>query len=110
MGHGSFSAITPSLTILSGSLRSKISETLGYAYTLIIIPDVVPTPLKLADMARARTTTSLPNPSLQVTADHKLKVQDAPVYAPGRGEVLLHIKATGVCGCEDRCPEKASQC
>ncbi|KAH7066140.1 sorbitol dehydrogenase-like protein [Paraphoma chrysanthemicola] len=40
----------------------------------------------------------LPNPSLQVTADHRLKQQEAPVFAPGRGEVLLHIKATGVCG------------
>lgn len=42
--------------------------------------------------------TPLPNPSLQVTADHKLKQQEAPVYAPAKGEVLLHIKATGVCG------------
>jgi L-iditol 2-dehydrogenase len=40
----------------------------------------------------------LPNPSLQVTADHKLKAIDAPVFAPKAGEVLLHIKATGVCG------------
>lgn len=44
-------------------------------------------------------STPLPNPSLQVTADHNLKQEDAPVYAPGYGEVLLHIKATGVCGC-----------
>ena len=43
-------------------------------------------------------TTPLPNPSLQVTADHNLKQVGAPVYAPGVGEVLLHIKATGVCG------------
>jgi L-iditol 2-dehydrogenase len=42
--------------------------------------------------------TPLPNPSLQVTADHRLKQVDAPVYAPAAGEVLLHIKATGVCG------------
>jgi len=42
--------------------------------------------------------TTLPNPSLQVTADHNLKLQEAPVYAPAKGEVLLHIKATGVCG------------
>lgn len=42
--------------------------------------------------------TPLPNPSLQVTADHKLKQEEAPVYAPAKGEVLLHIKATGVCG------------
>lgn len=40
----------------------------------------------------------LPNPSLQVTADHQLKQVDAPVYAPRRGEVLLQIKATGICG------------
>lgn len=39
-----------------------------------------------------------PNPSLQVTADHRLKAVDAPVYAPQAGEVLLHIKATGICG------------
>lgn len=40
----------------------------------------------------------LPNPSLQVTADHRLKSIDAPVLAPSAGQVLLHIKATGVCG------------
>ncbi|KAL2208957.1 GroES-like protein [Sarocladium strictum] len=40
----------------------------------------------------------LPNPSLQVTADHQLKAVEAPVFAPKAGEVLLHIKATGVCG------------
>ncbi|KAF2247447.1 sorbitol dehydrogenase-like protein [Trematosphaeria pertusa] len=43
-------------------------------------------------------STPLPNPSLQVTADHSLKQVDAPVHSPGKGEVLLHIKATGVCG------------
>ena len=42
--------------------------------------------------------TPLPNPSLQVTADHSLKQVEAPVYAPQKGEVLLHIKATGICG------------
>ncbi|KZM20780.1 oxidoreductase [Ascochyta rabiei] len=47
-----------------------------------------------------KKTLSMPllNPSLQVTADHNLKQEDAPVYAPSHGEVLLHIKATGVCG------------
>ncbi|KAH7368816.1 chaperonin 10-like protein [Plectosphaerella cucumerina] len=43
-------------------------------------------------------TAPLPNPALQVTADHSLKAIDAPVLAPKRGQVLLHIKATGVCG------------
>ncbi|KAJ9301144.1 hypothetical protein DTO271G3_1279 [Paecilomyces variotii] len=38
------------------------------------------------------------NLSLQVTPDHQLKLVDAPIYQPGPGEVLLHIKATGVCG------------
>ncbi|KAF2662448.1 sorbitol dehydrogenase-like protein [Lophiostoma macrostomum CBS 122681] len=52
-----------------------------------------------ADGPTQRTITApLPNPSLQVTADHQLKQVEAPVYAPGHGEVLLHIKATGVCG------------
>ncbi|KAF9732754.1 hypothetical protein PMIN06_007074 [Paraphaeosphaeria minitans] len=47
---------------------------------------------------KSTISTPLPNPSLQVTADHNLKQVEAPVYAPGIGEVLLHIKATGVCG------------
>lgn len=41
---------------------------------------------------------SMDNPSLQVTADHQIKMVSAPVLKPGRGEVLLHIKATGICG------------
>ncbi|KAK1149075.1 hypothetical protein N8T08_007753 [Aspergillus melleus] len=43
-------------------------------------------------------TTALPNPSLQVTADHNIKLVEAPVYAPQRDQVLLQIKATGICG------------
>lgn len=42
--------------------------------------------------------TSHPNPSLQVTADHQIKMVEAPVVEPGPGDVLLHIKATGICG------------
>ncbi|KAK7957873.1 hypothetical protein PG988_012721 [Apiospora saccharicola] len=42
--------------------------------------------------------TSHPNPSLQVTADHEIKMVEAPVEEPGPGDVLLHIKATGICG------------
>ncbi|RJE22738.1 Dehydrogenase [Aspergillus sclerotialis] len=38
------------------------------------------------------------NPSLQVTADHQLKQVEAPIISPGKGEALLHIKATGICG------------
>lgn len=40
----------------------------------------------------------LDNPSLQVTADHKIKMVKAPIHRPKQGEVLLHIKATGICG------------
>lgn len=47
---------------------------------------------------RTQLTAPLPNPSLQVTADHQLKLVEAPVWAPGPGEVLLHVKATGICG------------
>ncbi|KAM0450083.1 hypothetical protein ACHAO4_006966 [Trichoderma viride] len=42
--------------------------------------------------------TPRPNPSLQTTADHRLKLVEAPVPEPGHGEVLLHVKATGICG------------
>jgi L-iditol 2-dehydrogenase len=38
------------------------------------------------------------NPSLQVTASHKLKLVPAPVREPAHGEVLIHVKATGICG------------
>ncbi|KAJ5206533.1 Polyketide synthase enoylreductase [Penicillium cf. griseofulvum] len=47
---------------------------------------------------RVTLKVSHPNPSLQVTADHKLKSVDTPVYAPKPGEALVHIKATGICG------------
>ena len=42
--------------------------------------------------------TRLKNPSLQVTADQRIKMVDAPTRMPNRGEVLLQIKATGICG------------
>lgn len=38
------------------------------------------------------------NQSLQVIADHDIKQADTPVYSPGRGDGLLHIEATGICG------------
>ena len=38
------------------------------------------------------------NPSLQVTADHQVKMVEAPIRKPGLGEVLIHVKATGICG------------
>ncbi|RAH69165.1 putative alcohol dehydrogenase [Aspergillus aculeatinus CBS 121060] len=60
-------------------------------------PSVAPG-TKLATAGPALLSPPFPNPSLQVTADHKLKYVPAPVYAPQRGEVLLHIKATGICG------------
>ncbi|KAL1859522.1 hypothetical protein VTK73DRAFT_7574 [Phialemonium thermophilum] len=61
-------------------------------------------PVRASKPAANGTTTngayhpSLPNPSLQVTADHQLKLVEAPVYSPKEGEALVHIKATGVCG------------
>ncbi|KAI1432081.1 chaperonin 10-like protein [Xylaria sp. CBS 124048] len=38
------------------------------------------------------------NPSLQVTADHKIKLVDAPIEEPQIGEVILQIKCSGICG------------
>lgn len=39
-----------------------------------------------------------PNPSLQITPDHQLHSVPVPVYRPGPDQVLVHIKATGICG------------
>jgi len=55
-------------------------------------PDVTGIEHNGIDMSKVR------NPSLQVTAEHKIKMVDAPVNRPGPREVLLHIKATGICG------------
>lgn len=64
-----------------------------------MLPSVlVEQPSSKRDPDRDIIQTPLHNPSLQVTADHNIKLVDAPVYAPGRGEVLLQIKATGICG------------
>lgn len=42
---------------------------------------------------------SAENPSLQVTADHRLKYVAVPVRKPERGEALVRIAVTGICGC-----------
>lgn len=38
------------------------------------------------------------NPSLQVTAQKTIKLVEAPLRKPSHGEVLVHVKATGICG------------
>jgi len=38
------------------------------------------------------------NPSIQVTPDKKIKKVEAPIETPKEGQVLLHIKCTGICG------------
>lgn len=43
-------------------------------------------------------STGFKNPSLHVTADHQLKLVDAPIREPGHGEVTLQIKCSGICG------------
>ncbi|KAJ5784231.1 uncharacterized protein N7503_009443 [Penicillium pulvis] len=63
-----------------------------------VLVDQTTAVLATKSLERVVITASHVNPSLQVTADHNLKSVDAPIYAPGRGEVLVHIKATGICG------------
>lgn len=65
----------------------------------VLVDQLPQAPIAVATKSDRRVIkVSHPNPSLQVTADHKLKSVEAPVYAPGHGEVLVHIKATGICG------------
>ncbi|RCI16868.1 hypothetical protein L249_2519 [Ophiocordyceps polyrhachis-furcata BCC 54312] len=39
-----------------------------------------------------------PNPSLVVSADGRVRLEDAPIRDPGPDDVLLHVRATGICG------------
>lgn len=73
--------------IISNGDSPEISATTG-------LKDIAATALNGGSIIH----TSRPNPSLQATADHNLKMVEAPVLEPKRGEVLLHIKATGICG------------
>lgn len=42
---------------------------------------------------------NLPNPSLQVTAEHTIKlVSSTPIPSLEPGQVLIHVRATGICG------------
>ncbi|PHH58966.1 hypothetical protein CDD82_2599 [Ophiocordyceps australis] len=43
-------------------------------------------------------TGGVANPCLVVTADGRLKMEKAAIEEPGPDEVLLHIRATGICG------------
>jgi hypothetical protein len=38
------------------------------------------------------------NPCLVVTADHTIRMDEAPIAEPGEGEVLIHVRTTGICG------------
>ncbi|CAI7614287.1 hypothetical protein N7533_013350 [Penicillium manginii] len=64
----------------------------------LLVDQTIPSAVTPKALSQTTLKPSHPNPSLQVTADHKLKVVEAPVNAPGHGEVLVHIKATGICG------------
>ncbi|PHH61595.1 hypothetical protein CDD81_8110 [Ophiocordyceps australis] len=44
------------------------------------------------------SSSAVANPSLVVTADGRLKMENAAIEEPGPNEVLLHIRATGICG------------
>ncbi|OBA14586.1 uncharacterized protein OGAPODRAFT_25373 [Ogataea polymorpha] len=41
---------------------------------------------------------NLPNPSLQTNPEHTLELREQPIELPGPDEVLLRIRATGICG------------
>lgn len=38
------------------------------------------------------------NPSLHVTPDHQIHLQETEIPTPGPLEALIHVKATGICG------------
>jgi L-iditol 2-dehydrogenase len=48
--------------------------------------------------SKLRNAAAMKNPSLVVTADHQVKMREAPMHEPDAGEVLLHVRTTGICG------------
>jgi hypothetical protein len=38
------------------------------------------------------------NPCLVVTANHTIRMDEAPIAEPGEDEVLIHVRTTGICG------------
>jgi len=95
-----FSVFTVSLTTASDQL---VSTDMAPSETVNDAPRTAPYGHTLKKQAHSTLIKPpLPNPSLQATADQTLKQVEAPVFAPGEGEVLLQIKATGICGYADR--------
>lgn len=90
---------------LCNILTSLVSLSLSIATILTIEIKIMAstnnqhTLLPITNDSRPTLTAPHPNPSLRVSPNNTLTlVPDSPVYAPQRGECLVHIKATGICG------------
>lgn len=83
--------MAPSLVVEPAVVASQISDKPGYTVT-----ERADSPIANTDSMAPRKGRS--NPCLQVTADHRIKMNEAPIGVPGKGEVLLHIRTTGICG------------
>lgn len=46
----------------------------------------------------SRSFSTIANPSLQVSPANTISISPAPVHLPKAGEILIHIRATGICG------------
>jgi hypothetical protein len=89
--------MAPSLTeeapqVFATAEKSKLNETVCGDGLLCHV-----TGAHEASLTATQTLTAR-NPSLQVTKDHRIKMEEAPILRPGPRDVLLHIKATGICG------------
>lgn len=51
-----------------------------------------------SNINRIKDFSKVPNPSLLVTADHRIKLEDTPVPTPSSTQVLIHVRASGICG------------
>ncbi|KAK9234028.1 chaperonin 10-like protein [Lipomyces kononenkoae] len=61
--------------------------------------DTLKSKIRDSDPLRSENITpTLPNPSLKVTADHTIRLEESPVLMPKKGQVLIHVKTTGICG------------
>ncbi|KAH8819850.1 putative alcohol dehydrogenase [Xylogone sp. PMI_703] len=97
--------MSPSIELpLDGSLTDSLKSTLTtngryHKDTSSGTNGITSNSLSAQTTATPTPEFNLPNPSLQVTADHRIKlVPSTPVSVLQPDQVLIHVRATGICG------------
>src|ERR1700730_13462751 len=91
-------AATPSA---AASARVRASRDIGMPPVMVSGADIWPRAITSFTLHRVRTTTAVGEASMRgivFTGNRQLEIRDFPDPTPGPGEVVLEIKASGMCG------------